>query len=121
MTHDKIRAAARKRMAETGEPYAAARREVIKNHQETGPGAPSSSARWFAISYSDMGPVSLWSERRHGGGPGRGGVAVDPAVLRVRMAGSIWTSPAARCDRPLALITRPGERSEFTPAEAGGS
>jgi hypothetical protein len=67
MTHDKIRAAARKRMAETGEPYAAARREVIKNHQETGPGAPSSSAKWFAISY------------------------------------------------------RPGERSEFTPAEAGGS
>ena len=84
MTHDKIRAAARKRMAETGEPYATARREVIKGNRETG--APSSTAKWFAISYSDMGPVSLWSERRHGGGPGRGGVEVDPAVLRVRMA-----------------------------------
>ena len=33
MSHDKIRAAARKRMAETGEPYATARREVIKNYQ----------------------------------------------------------------------------------------
>jgi hypothetical protein len=87
MTHDKIRAAARKRMAETGEPYATARREVIKNHQDTGAGAPSSTAKWFAISYSDMGPVSLWSEKRHGGGPGRGGVEVDPAALRVRMAG----------------------------------
>ena len=29
MSHDKIKAAARKRMAETGEPYATARREVI--------------------------------------------------------------------------------------------
>jgi hypothetical protein len=86
MTHDKIRAAARKRMAETGEPYAAARREVIKNYQETGAGAPSSTTKWFAISYNDMGPVSLWTDRLLGGGPGRGGVELDPAELRVRMA-----------------------------------
>jgi hypothetical protein len=89
VSHDKIRAAARTRMAETGEPYATARREVIKNYQATGagPGAASSSeARWFAIDYSDMGRVSLWTETRHGGGPGRGGVEVDPAMLRVRMA-----------------------------------
>ena len=33
MSHDKIRAAARKRMAETGEPYAAARRAVVNEHQ----------------------------------------------------------------------------------------
>jgi hypothetical protein len=32
MSHDKIRAATRKRMAATGEPYAVARREVIKEH-----------------------------------------------------------------------------------------
>jgi hypothetical protein len=88
MSHDKIRAAARKRMAETGESYAAARREVIKNYQqaEAGPGVGSSSgARFFAIDYSDMGPVSLWDEKWHGGGPGRGGVEVDSTVLRVRM------------------------------------
>ena len=84
MSHDKIRAAARKRMAETGEPYAAARREVVKNHQEAG--ASSSSATWFAISYSDMDRVSLWMDTLLGGGPGRGGVEVDSAVLRVRMA-----------------------------------
>ena len=84
MSHDKIRAAARKRMAETGEPYATARREVIKDHQEAG--APSSGANWFAISYSDMDRVSLWMDTLMGGGPGRGGVEVDSAVLRVRMA-----------------------------------
>jgi hypothetical protein len=33
MSHDKIKSAARERMAETGEPYAAARREVIREHQ----------------------------------------------------------------------------------------
>ena len=33
MPHDKISAAARKRMAETGEPYAAARRAVVNEHQ----------------------------------------------------------------------------------------
>jgi AAA domain len=33
MSHDKIKAAARERMAETGQSYAAARREVIRQHQ----------------------------------------------------------------------------------------
>ena len=87
MSHDKIRAAARKRMAETGEPYATARREVIKDHQEAGASASSSSTAWFAISYSDMGRVSLWTDTLMGGGPGRAGVQVGSAVLRVRMAG----------------------------------
>jgi len=86
MSHDKIRAAARKRMAETGEPYATARREVIKDHQQAG-AAPPASARWFALDYSDMGRVSLWTDTRHGGGPGRGGVVLDPAALRVLVPG----------------------------------
>jgi hypothetical protein len=85
MSHDKIRAAARKRMAETGEPYATARREVIKDYEQAG-AASSSGARFFAIDYSDMGRVSLRAETRHGGGPGRGGVEVDSTMLRVRMA-----------------------------------
>jgi hypothetical protein len=89
MSHDKIRAAARKRMAETGEPYATARREVIKDYRQAGAGpgvAPSSEVGFFAIDYSDMGRVSLWTETRLGGGPGRGGVEVGSTVLRVRMA-----------------------------------
>lgn len=36
MSHDKIKVAARERMAETGEPYAAARREVIRERQAPG-------------------------------------------------------------------------------------
>jgi len=87
MSHDKIRAAARKRMAETGEPYATARREVIKDHRAAATGTPSSNARWFAIDYGDTGRVSLRADTRHGGGPGRGGVQVDSNMLRVRMAG----------------------------------
>lgn len=107
MSHDKIKAAARKRMAETGEPYATARREVIKNYQPLGAGAPSASARFFAIDYSDMGRVSLWTETRLGGGPGRGGVEIGYTVLRVRMADFHLDIPrrtvrsAARSARPV--------------------
>ena len=86
MSHDKIRAAARKRMAETGEPYATARREVIKDYRPDGTG-PSSGARFFAIDYSDMGRISLWTETRRGSGPGYSGVEVNSTRLRVRMAG----------------------------------
>lgn len=86
MSHDKIKAAARKRMAETGEPYATARREVIKDYQQAGAGASSSSAAWFAIDYSDMGRFSLRSSGLQDQGPGRGGVELDSTMLRVRMA-----------------------------------
>ena len=40
MPHDKIRAAARERRAKTGEPYTAARRAVISEHQATGASNP---------------------------------------------------------------------------------
>jgi len=40
MSHDKTRAAARKRMAQTGEPYAAARRAVVREHQAAGADSP---------------------------------------------------------------------------------
>jgi hypothetical protein len=86
MSHDKIKAAARKRMAETGEPYATARREAIKSYQTAKAGAPSSGAAWFAISSSDIGRVTLWLETRLGRDPRLGGVAVDSTMLRVRMA-----------------------------------
>src|SRR5215470_1814883 len=44
MSHDKIRAAARKRMAETGEPYATARRAVVSEHQAAGGQVPPPGA-----------------------------------------------------------------------------
>ena len=113
MSHDKIRAAARKRMAETGEPYAAARREVIKDFQEAG---SSSIARWFALDYSDMGRVSLWTDTRHGGGPGRGGVVLESTMLRVLV-------PGFRLDIPRASVrsaTRSTRRIRRTYGVHGG-
>jgi hypothetical protein len=111
MSHDKIRAAARKRMAETGEPYATARCEVIKNYQEAGAGpgaAASSKARWFAIDYSDMDRISLWTDTLLGGGPGRGGVKLNSTVLRVLMPGFHLDIPRAsvRSATRSALRTR---------------
>ena len=41
MPHDKIRAAARKRQEQTGEPYAAARRAAVNQHQAAGDQASS--------------------------------------------------------------------------------
>ena len=86
MSHDKIRAATRKRMAETGEPYAVARREVIREHRAAGE-RPGSDTEWFAISYSNAATSRLtaWLGTLFGGGPGRAGVEVDPDQIRVRM------------------------------------
>jgi hypothetical protein len=87
MPHDKIKEAARQRMAETGEPYATARREVIKDYQEAGPGPetpPPSSVRSFAIDYTEMDRASLWLRTLLGRGSGRGSVEVDADVLRLR-------------------------------------
>jgi hypothetical protein len=85
MSHDKIRAATRKRMAETGESYAAARRAVITAHQ-AGRG-PRSDTQWFAISYSRAwtGKIAAWMDTLIGGGPGKSGVYVGPDEIRVRM------------------------------------
>lgn len=78
MAHDKIKAAARRRMAETGESYAAARREIIKELQE--------EPRRFAISYDGMDPVSTWADTLLGGGPAGGRIEIDATELRLRMA-----------------------------------
>ncbi len=87
MSHDKIRAAARKRMAQTGEPFAAARRAVIREHQAAGP-IPPSGPQWFAISYSQTGldRITAWLDTLlFRAGPGVSGVEVDTGEIRVRM------------------------------------
>jgi hypothetical protein len=116
MSHDKIRAAARKRMAETGEPYATARREVIKDYQQAGagPGAAAASAgvRWFALDYSGMGPVSRWTDTRRGGGPGRGGVVLDATALRVLV-------PGFRLDIPRASLRSAARSARWVPESIG--
>jgi hypothetical protein len=82
MAHDKIKAAARRRMAETGESYAAARREVIREFRAV----RSSEPGWFAISYDGMGRVSAWADTLLGGGPDGGRIEVDAGEIRLRMA-----------------------------------
>lgn len=114
MSHDKIKAAARRRMAETGEPYATARREVIKNYRETGAGpeaVPSAGASFFALDYSDMGPISLRAEKRRGGGPGRGGVALSSITLRVLVPGFHLDIPRASVRSATRPATPPGNRA----------
>ena len=115
MSHDKIKAAARKRMAETGEPYATARREVIKDHQAAGAGQEAASS-WFPIDYGDMGKVSLWTDTLLGGGPGRGGVEFTPTALRV-------VTPGFHLDIPRASVrsaTRSARRIRGTIGVHGG-
>jgi hypothetical protein len=80
MAHDKIKAAARSRMAKTGESYAAARREVIREFRAAG----SSEPERFAISYQDMGRVSTWADSLMGGGPAGGRIEVDADELRAQ-------------------------------------
>jgi hypothetical protein len=105
MSHDKISAAARRRMAETGEPYAAARRAVVREHQagqhqagqhqagehqageHQAAGSQPPAAEWFALSFRNRGldKFNIWLDRGlFGGGPGRTGVEVDPDTVRVR-------------------------------------
>ena len=86
MSHDKVKAAARKRMAKTGESYAAARREVIREFRAAGNDAPADGAERFAISYKDMGPLSRWADTLMGGGPDGGRIEIAADELRLRMA-----------------------------------
>jgi hypothetical protein len=82
----RIKAAARKRMAETGESYAAARREVIREFQAAGNDAPTGGPERFAISYDGMDPISRWGDTLLGGGPEGGRVEVDADEIRLPMA-----------------------------------
>jgi hypothetical protein len=86
MAHDKIKAAARRRMAKTGESYAAARREVIREFRAAASSDPAGEPEWFAISYKDMGPISTWADTLLGGGPAGGRIEVGAGELRLRMA-----------------------------------
>jgi hypothetical protein len=89
MSHDKISAAARRRMAATGESYAAARRAVISEHQAARARSAPPGSQWFAISYSDAWEGRLTAGLDHllfRAGPGVSGAEVDPGQIRVRMA-----------------------------------
>ena len=112
MSHDKIRAATRKRMAETGESYAAARREVIREHRAAGGEGPRPGTQWFAIGYSRAwtGRTTAWLDTLLGGGPGKSGVAVGPDQIRVRMGSYKFDIPR----RSVRSVRRSQERLRGT-------
>jgi hypothetical protein len=87
MSHDKISAAARRRMAQTGEPYAAARRAVMTEYQAPASQLPPTADAWFPFSFRDAGLdwITRWLDRGlFGGGPGRAGVKVDAHTIQIR-------------------------------------
>jgi hypothetical protein len=79
MSHDKIKAAARERMADTGHSYAHARREVITEHQAASSCAPLSGSK-----------VLVWIN-----GPCGVGKKTTAAELNRRLPGSLVCAPGA--------------------------
>lgn len=105
MSHNKIKAAARKRMAATGEPYAAARREAISEH--------SAAQLTSAISGEDV-RAAAEAHRELGAEYSDAVVAsfiekVDRAVaarVEARLAETAREKPAERAGRAGRLLTR---------------
>jgi hypothetical protein len=91
MPHDKIKAAARERMAKTGEPYAAARRAVLDGR------------RFFPISFDTAGAdwITKSLDTLLGGGPGKSGVWVYPDTLHIQMSTFKLDVPRASVRSPI--------------------
>lgn len=95
MAHDKIKAAARRRMAQTGESYTTARRKVIREFRAARSSDPAGEPERFAISYDDMGPISTWTDTLLGGARPEGGSRSTPAS-----SGSGWPTSRSTCRGP---------------------
>jgi phage shock protein A len=94
MPHDKIRAAARKRMAQTGEPYTAARRAVISEHRGADADDPSPGAG-YALRMS--GEIHDWlTDLRR---------SDQPAALRVAQALFMLMREGAGLGDPVVIST----------------
>jgi hypothetical protein len=94
MANDKIRAAARKRMAETGEPYTAARRAVLSEHQAVGADSPPPGAG-YALRMS--GEIHDWLTDLRG--------SDQSAALRVARALATLMREGASLGDPLVVST----------------
>jgi len=105
MSHDKVKAAARRRAAATGEPYAAARRHVISGHDTVRVTSAISAddiraaadvQRELGPDYSDAVVASFIDQ-------------VDRAVaarVEARLADQAPSGPATRASRGLRPLTR---------------
>jgi hypothetical protein len=94
MSHDKTGAAARRRMAQTGEPYAAARRAVVTGHQAAGAHIPPSDAG-HVLRMS--GEIHDWLADLRGSDP--------PAARRVGQALAALIREGASLGDPLVVST----------------
>ena len=92
--HDKIKGAARKRIAATGEPYAAARRAVVTEHDAAGDQVPPSGAG-YALAMS--GEIHDWLADLRRTGPA--------AALRVVQALVTMMEKGASLGDPLVTST----------------
>jgi hypothetical protein len=94
MPHDKTRAAARKRMADTGEPYTAARRAAVSEHRAAASGGLPAGAG-YALRMSDE--IHNWLADLCGSG--------RPAGLRVGRALARLMTEGASLGDPLVVST----------------
>jgi hypothetical protein len=99
-------------MAETGQSYATARREVIREFRPASSSDPGGEPERFAISYRDMGPISTWADTLLGGGPAGGRIEIDAGALRLRMADF-------KVDVPRASVRRAARSSHQTRGTIG--
>ncbi len=77
MAHDKIKAAIRARMKDTGEPYVVARSAVLAER----------GSRFFPMSFDNRGLnwITKYADTLFGGGPGRAGVWLRRDRLQITM------------------------------------
>jgi phage shock protein A len=100
MSHDKIRAAARKRQEQTGEPYAAARRAAVNEHQAAGDQASSQFAG-YVLRMS--GEVHEWLADLRGRDSSAATRVAQALTALMTEGGSIGdplVSPPAASERP---------------------
>src|SRR5580658_9242423 len=88
MSHDKIRSATRERMTVTGEPYAAARREVMREYQAAGGTRRSELADATVHNPPPGGSMLLWIN-----GPCGVGKTATAFELHRRLPGSVVCDP----------------------------
>ena len=97
MSHDKLKAAVRERMARTGEPYSIARRAVL-NERATATGENAHpQSRWFALRYDANGlnGLTAFLDGVFSLGRPKSGVRVDQDEIRVRSPGFEQRIPRA--------------------------
>jgi hypothetical protein len=97
MSHDKLKAAIRARMARTGEPYSVARRAALNERAAEGGESARSSSRWFALRYDANGlnGLTAFLDGVFSLGRPKSGVEVDRAEIRVRAPGFEQRIPRA--------------------------